>query len=309
MTGRRSFIAASAAALGLALFSGCELFIDGPRESRLGVCSWSLGVPVDEVAVQMKQLGIKKVHLALTPFIAGDKRHGGSEDAAAWQRVKDRVAAGEWIVSATMISFKGEDYSTLESIRKTGGIVPDANWAFNREMAVKGAALTKELGCRYMSCHAGFLDMSDKDAFGKYRSRVQEMADICRAQGVMLLLETGQETAEHLAEFLRTVENVGVNLDPANMILYAKGDPVEAVKTLSPWIRHVHLKDANLTKDPGTWGTEVPLGDGQIGLYDFLRALKRNWYRGDFAIERESGDTRFRDIELAARRFREAAVL
>ena len=307
MMTRRRFAALSAAAAA-ALVAGCSLFIDGPEESRLGVCSWSLGVPIDEVAVQMRALGVKKVHLALTPFIAADERHGGSENAEAWKRVKERVASGEWIVSATMISFKGEDYSTLESIKRTGGIVPDENWEYNRSLVEKGAAMTKELGSKYLSCHAGFLDVNDASAYAKYRSRVQEMADICTANGVMLLLETGQETAEHLASFLKTVKNVGVNLDPANMILYAKGDPVEAVKTLSSWIRHVHLKDANLTKDPGTWGIEVPLGDGQIGLYDFLKALKSNWYRGDFAIEREAGNTRFKDIELAARRFREASV-
>ncbi len=305
---RRNLVAISALSLGLAIVSGCALFMDGPRESRLGVCSWSLGVPIDEVAVQMRELGIKKVHLALAPFIAADERHGGSEGAAAWQRVKERVASGEWIVTATMISFRGEDYSTLESIKKTGGIVPDANWEFNRGLVAKGAALTRELGAKYLSCHAGFLDVNDAAAYAKYRSRVQELADICTKEGVELILETGQETAEHLAAFLKTVKNVGVNLDPANMILYAKGDPVEAVKTLAPWIRHVHLKDANLTKDPGTWGTEVPLGDGQIGLYDFLKALKSNWYRGDFAIERESGSSRFKDIDLAARRFREAAI-
>ena len=307
MLSRRGF-AAGAAAVATAFVAGCSLFIDGPKVSRLGVCSWSLGVPIDEVAVQMRELGIKKVHLALAPFIAADERHGGSEGAAAWQRVKERVASGEWIVTATMISFRGEDYSTLESIKKTGGIVPDANWEFNRSLVVKGAALTKELGAKYLSCHAGFLDVNDAAAYAKYRSRVQELADICTKEGVELILETGQETAEHLASFLKTVKNVGVNLDPANMILYAKGDPVEAVKTLAPWIRHVHLKDANLTKDPGTWGTEVPLGDGQIGLYDFLKALKSNWYGGDFAIEREAGNTRFKDIQLAARRFREASV-
>jgi len=308
MMDRRSFAAASVASAA-AVVAGCSLFLDGPAVSRLGVCSWSLGVPIDEVAVQMQKLGLKKVHLALTPFIAADARHGGSENAEAWKRVKERVASGEWIVSATMISFKGEDYSTLESIKKTGGIVPDENWEYNRNLVVKGAALTKELGCKYLTCHAGFLDIDDAAAYAKYRSRVQEMADICKASGVMLLLETGQETAEHLASFLKTVKDVGVNLDPANMILYAKGDPVEAVKTLAPWIRHVHLKDANLTKNPGTWGTEVPLGDGQIGLCDFLKALKSNWFRGDFAIEREAGNTRFKDIELAARRFREASAL
>ena len=153
MLDRRSFAALSAAAAA-ALVAGCSLFVDGPKESRLGVCSWSLGVPIDEVAVQMRELGIKKVHLALTPFIAADARHGGSENAEAWKRVKERVASGEWIVTAGMVSFKGEDYSTLESIKRTGGIVPDENWEFNRMLVEKGAALTKELGAKYVVSRA-----------------------------------------------------------------------------------------------------------------------------------------------------------
>jgi len=58
---------------------------------------------------------------------------------------------------------------------------------------------------------------------------------------------------------------VAVNFDPANMILYDKGDPIEAVRTLGPWIKHLHVKDATRTEQPGTWGAEVPWGTGQVG--------------------------------------------
>ena len=187
----------------------------------------------------------------------------------------------------------------------SGGIVPDANWEFNRDMAAKGAAMTKELGCRYMSCHAGFLDVDDKAAYDKYRSRVQELADICRKQGVMLLLETGQETADDLVRFLGTVKNVWVNFDPANMLLYGMGDPVAAVAKLAPWIRHVHIKDALPSKKPGLeWGEETPWGDGKVNAPAFLAALDKAGYTGALAVEREGGNSRTADIALAVQRLR-----
>ena len=84
------------------------------------------------------------------------------------------------------------------------------------------------------------------------------------------------------------------------MILYGKGDPVEAVRLLGRWIRHVHIKDAIAAKTPGTWGTEVPWGRGQVGSASFLRALETIGYNGALAIEREAGDNRLEDIRQAA---------
>ena len=94
----------------------------------------------------------------------------------------------------------------------------------------------------------------------------------------------------------------GVNFDPANMILYGKGDPVAAAKTLAPWIRHIHVKDAVKTKTPGTWGAETPWGDGEVNQAAFLCALEQAGYKGAFAIEREGGKNRAADIALAAKR-------
>jgi len=86
------------------------------------------------------------------------------------------------------------------------------------------------------------------------------------------------------------------------MILYDKGNPLEAVQTLAPWIKHVHIKDGIRTEVPGTWGQEVPWGDGQVGGDDFLKALRQIGYSGVLAIEREAGENRFEDIKLAAER-------
>jgi L-ribulose-5-phosphate 3-epimerase len=86
------------------------------------------------------------------------------------------------------------------------------------------------------------------------------------------------------------------------MILYDKGNPIEAVKVLAPWVKHIHVKDANRTTKPGTWGTEVPWGNGQVQSEAFLKTLGEIGFEGTLAIEREAGDDRFGDVKLAAER-------
>ncbi len=270
--------------------------------SRIGVCSWSWRTDMKNVERLMDEAGIKGVHLALGPFIAPDERHGGAEGEAAWKRVKELVSSGKWNVMSTMIATVGEDYSTLETIKKTGGIVPDQHWKANQEIITKGAKLTKELGCKYMSLHAGFLDESDPAAYKTYVERVTWMRDETAKYGVMVIFESGQETAEHLAAFMKKVPGVGINFDPANMILYGMGKPIEALKLLMPWIIQVHVKDGLYTDKPGTWGTEVPWGEGQVGGKAFVAELEKLGYKGDYVVERESGDDRAGEIKLAIQR-------
>ena len=269
---------------------------------RVGVCSWSWKLPMREVIAEMEKNGIKGVNLALMPFIENDKYHGGSETPETWQWLKDKVAKGEIKVMSTMISTVGEDYTTIDTIRKTGGIVPDQHWEANKERFRKGAELTKELGCHYLLTHAGFLDEEDPAAFAKYRERVLWIRDVCAKNGVFLILETGQETANALAAFLPTVPGVYVNFDPANMIQYGMGRPMEALSRLIPWIRQIHVKDGKLTAVPGTWGEEVPWGEGEVGGKTFITELEKLGFTGNYVIEREGGDDRKADILLANER-------
>ena len=299
---RREFIGT---ALASAMVAGCGKPGKGERyvtEDRLGVCSWSFRLPMDAVADEMKKMGLRNINLALQPFLEGDERHGKAEGAGARARVERRLADGEWRISSTMISFNHEDYTTLDTIRKTGGIVPDAHWEADRALVARAARLTGEWKVPYMLMHAGFLDESDKTAFDKYLYRVKTLRDICAKEGVQLILETGQETADDLVKFLGLVDGVGVNFDPANMILYNKGVPVDAVRKIAPWIRHMHIKDAKYTKVPGTWGEEVPWGEGEVNAPKLLDTLREVGYAGMFAIEREGGDNRVADIALAAKR-------
>jgi sugar phosphate isomerase/epimerase len=126
---------------------------------------------------------------------------------------------------------------------------------------------------------------------------------------VTVAFETGQESADLLHRTLDDLKSpaLKVNFDPANMLLYDKDDPTRAIELLAPYVRSVHLKDANRPPTPGVWGEEVPLGRGQTNTKLFVKTLKRIGYRGPLYIEREVGTQadRFRDIEHGVRYLRE----
>jgi sugar phosphate isomerase/epimerase len=218
--------------------------------------------------------------------------------------VEEFLASGRWKLSSTLFNSRYDDYSSLEAIRRTGGLVPDGHWEENRALITEVAKLSAEWKSPYLMLHAGFIDRHDRTAYSKLTDRLKCVRDICADAGVGLTLETGQETAEDLAGMLSELPGVYVNFDPANMILYGKGDPREAVKILIPWIRQVHVKDALLTKKAGTWGTEVPWGDGEVSARTFVAELEALGYKGDYVIERESGNARAADIRLAADRLK-----
>lgn len=259
----------------------------------VSACSWSLRSDIGQVIRVLKDLDVGYVHLAARPALEANGK-----------AYLDAVKKADLEISALMIDFPSEDYTSLESIRQTGGIVPDGPWETNRNLALGAIALAAELKVKFLSLHFGFLERKGGAYDPKILDRARLLADAARKKGVRLLMETGQESAEELRHFLETLKHpaLAINFDPANMILYDKGDPVEAVRVLGKWIRHVHAKDAVKTSVPGTWGTEVPWGEGQVNPDAFLRALAKAGFEGALAIEREAGDDRAGDIRKAAER-------
>lgn len=261
---------------------------------QIGVCSWSLqATGPEELAAKVNALGLKKVQLGLTPH---------RDDPGAWDGVQEVLAESGIRIVSGMYSTVGEDYTTPETIRKTGGIVPDEHWDENLRLAEVTASLAKSLNLSSANAHAGFLphDSSDPD-FEKLITRVVKLAEVFGAQGVTLLLETGQESAATLLTFLgelkaRGVNNVAVNFDPANMILYDMDDPIEALRMLVPHVRQVHVKDAKRTTVKGQWGEEVVVGTGEVDWIAFVRILAEADFTGDYIFEREGGDDRIGDI-------------
>jgi sugar phosphate isomerase/epimerase len=264
---------------------------------RLAVCSWSLR-PADpaDLIKAMHEIGLSRVQLALDPL---------REAPGVWGDFPEQAQkAGLQLVSG-MFGCVGEDYTTMESIRRTGGIVPDATWEQNWKNIQQSLQLARRLQLKLVSFHAGFLPHSPQEAaFNKLLQRLRQVADLFSGERIDLALETGQETADTLRSFLEQLQrpNVGVNFDPANMILYDKGDPIKALRVLRPWLKHGHIKDARKTKVPGQWGDEVVAGTGEVDWKQFFAVLRETEFDGCLAIEREAGNQRVQDIR-AARQF------
>lgn len=262
-------------------------------QSRLAVCSWSLR-PANpaELVAKLNEIGVRRVQMSIDPL-----REGGAWSDAA----KTLADAGVRVVSAMFMTV-GEDYSTMEAIRRTGGVVPDATWDATWANVQQMVPIARKLGVSLVTMHAGFLPHDPGDpAYGKLNGRLGQIADLCAAAGLKLGLETGQEDADTLVSFLRRLNrpNVGVNFDPANMILYDKGDPIDALRKLAKHVLQCHIKDATRTTVPGEWGAEVAVGRGEVDWAAFFDVLKRIDFTGDLAIEREAGEQRVADIIAA----------
>lgn len=263
---------------------------------RLAVCSWSLQAESPASLVErVLATGVRKVQLALDPL---------RERPEIWANTPAKLAeAGIGVVSG-MFGTLGEDYTTLETIRETGGVVPDATWEANWKAIQATAELASRMGLKLLTFHAGFLPHEESDpTYAKLAGRLRQIADLFAAKSMHLGLETGQETADTLDAFLGKLgrPNVGVNFDPANMLLYDKGDPIGSLRRLGRWLKQVHIKDAVKTKVPGTWGDEVVAGTGQVDWKAFFATLAELRYSGPLCIEREAGSSRVADIQAGAK--------
>jgi L-ribulose-5-phosphate 3-epimerase len=265
--------------------------------SQLGVCSWSmLAKNAGELADVCAKVGVKKVQLALVPH---------RDDPGALDGVPEALAAKGITVTSGMFGTVGEDYTTPQTIKETGGVAVDKHWNENVQIARTVAKTANKMGLTLVSMHAGFLPHDDDDpVYRKVLDRVTVIAKIFADSNIVLLFETGQEDADNLLTFMEHLnamgaKNTAVNFDPANMILYDMGDPVESLSKLMPYVKQIHIKDAIKTKVPGTWGQEVVVGTGQVKWDAFMDVLAKGDYRGDMMIEREAGNDRVGDAKKA----------
>jgi sugar phosphate isomerase/epimerase len=247
----------------------------------------------EELIEGVKQIGVKCVQIALDPI---------RENPEVWGKTRGLCNSAGLILVSGMFGTIGEDYTTMETIKKTGGVVPDQHWSENWKNIQATADLAKSMGLRLITFHAGFLPHDhNSPEFKKLVSRIGQIADMFKRKGLELAFETGQEDADDLELFLIQLNrpNVGVNFDPANMILYDRGEPVEALRTLGKRLKQVHIKDATRTKTPGEWGVEVPVGTGEVDWKEFFNTLDELRFSGFCCIEREAGEQRIADIKTA----------
>ena len=259
----------------------------------LGVCSWSLQVrSIAELRRLLDRLGINVVQIA-----CGDPHHASWDEGDA---LPETARISGIIMTGAMLGFPGEDYTTPQTIKVTGGFGNPA-WRPERLQRLEWALeRTLALGLSDLTLHAGFLPEPDDPERSALLDTLTKAADLAQKSGITLAFETGQETAELLRTTLDELQspNIKINFDPANMLLYDMGDPIRAVELLGPSIRSVHVKDARRPGTKGRWGEEVPIGDGEVDIRRFIKALKSVGYQGPLVVEREVGDQagRLRDV-------------
>jgi sugar phosphate isomerase/epimerase len=194
-------------------------------------------------------------------------------------------------LTAVFGGFEGESYADIPTVVRTVGLVPPQTRAVRTQEMKEIADFARRLQCDVVALHLGFVPHDKADpGYAQIVEVTRDLCDHCRRNGQWLHLETGQETAEALVQFLGDVgrENLGINFDPANMILYGSGDPIEALRRVGRRVRSVHCKDGTWSAQPGKeWGREVPFGEGDVGAESFLRTLQEIGYDGPLTIERE----------------------
>jgi sugar phosphate isomerase/epimerase len=252
------------------------------RPLEPGVMFWASDYPEATLANLMaKQVRVGQLGVAGNYALAGA--------AQVWQKL---LRDSGFEVVTVFAAYEGEDYADIPTVERTVGFIPPATRVEREARTLALSDFAAAIGVRGIACHVGFVpeDHSNPNYIA-VREMVRRICDHAARYGQTFALETGQEPAHTLLAFLKDVNrpNLGINFDPANMILYGTGDPIEALGVLAPYVISVHCKDGDWPpKDvAGALGTEKPLGSGSVGMPRYVATLKEKGFRGSLNIERE----------------------
>jgi sugar phosphate isomerase/epimerase len=201
-------------------------------------------------------------------------------------------------------AYDGEDYADIPSVQRTVGFVPRETREARERRTYEVSDFAAQLGIGSIACHIGFVpeDPAGPD-YADLRALVRRVCEHAARHGQTFALETGQEPAPVLLRFVADVDrpNLRINFDPANMILYGTGDPMEALRLLGPLVASVHCKDGDWPppETPGALGRERPLGEGSVGIERYVRTLAEIGFRGPLNVERETENQQDRLRDMA----------
>jgi L-ribulose-5-phosphate 3-epimerase len=261
--------------------------------SRRAVMFWAGKDPADtlrtlvEMGVNCGQLGVP----------------GDFDLKDAGRTWKAAAEAQHFEIYTVFAAYDGESYADVASVRHTVGFVPSATRTAREERTLEVSNFAQEIGALSIATHVGCVPSDSTDEH--YRAVIGVVRRVCdhaAARGQTFALETGQETAQELLTFISEVNrrNLGINFDPANMILYGTGEPVAALRLLQPALLSVHCKDGTWPVAPGQLGTETPLGQGAVEWKEFLSQLELGGYGGPLAVEREGQNEAQRLLDIRA---------
>lgn len=258
----------------------------------IGCTLWSLGIPDTVQALEkVAELGLEAVHFTF--------RDDAEAAGAGLDRIRETLQRTGLKVPGGMVGFVGEDYGSIAAIRRTGGFTDAALFPERLERCRRFAEGHVRLGIKHVTTHVGFVPEPKDPRYSDVLERIARAADVLRAGGLTVGLETGQEAGKVLVRVLKDLGRpyVSVNFDPANFILYGSDDPVAAAKALAKQVSMAHMKDGTPSAMPGeVWGEDVPLGTGTVDSAGVLKALRKGGFTGALIIEREAGTARQADI-------------
>jgi sugar phosphate isomerase/epimerase len=221
----------------------------------------------------------------------------------AAQRVKQASADMGIEITALWCGWGGPAIWNLVDGPNTLGLVPPTYRFERMQTLLKGAEFAQAIGVQDVVTHVGFIPENPNDPeYSGLVSALRYLVSQFSRRGCNFLFETGQETPVVL---LRTIEdigllNIGINLDPANLILYGKGNPVDSLDVFGGYVRGVHAKDGCYPTSGRYLGEEMPIGQGKVDFPRLLAGLKKLGYTGALTIEREiSGEQQVKDIHMA----------
>jgi sugar phosphate isomerase/epimerase len=252
------------------------------RDLEIGVMFWA-GRDPRETIRELKSMGARCGQLG----IPGDLKLAGS--AQQWKLALEEE---QFPLVTVFAAFTGEDYADIPTVERTVGLIPGATRAERERRTWAISDFAAVVGAPSIALHVGFVPEDTSDAnYIAVRDMVRRIADHATTGNQTFALETGQEPAEGLLRFFEDVNrpNLRINFDPANMILYGSGDPIEALDVLGKHVVTVHAKDGDWPPQgvPGALGTERALGQGAVGMERFIAKLKEIGYRGTLNVERE----------------------
>ncbi len=265
----------------------------GLEDLEIGLMFWA-GEDARRTLRHVKEFGLRAGQLGFP----GDLPLQGA--ASKWD---EALTAEQFTPVTAVCSYLGEDYSDIPSVQRTVGLVPPETRAERTARTKAVSDVARELAIGSIACHIGFVTHDFGPAgYEEVRDVAREICDHCGRNGQSFTLETGQEPAQMLLQFIEDVNrpNLKINFDPANMILYGTGDPIEALQVLGEHVISVHCKDGDWppVDQPTALGNERPLGEGSVNLPQFISTLKEIGYRGILSIEREEPNAAARDRDI-----------